>query len=117
MGQEDAVAGIVLFLGIGFGLFSSPNMAAVMGSVSQKHYGTASSLVATMRTQGMLVSMAIVTVVLAHHLGDQPVNTENIARFVQSMQLSLVVFSIISTVGIAFSLGRISRRTLPAQPD
>lgn len=113
IGQDTPIEGIIVvlvILGMGFGLFSSPNMSAIMSSVASKHYGTASSLVATMRTQGMLVSMATVTVILSHYLGDQPVTTENIAFFIKSMQLSLILFSFMSLVGIGFSLGRVGSK-------
>jgi EmrB/QacA subfamily drug resistance transporter len=113
IGQDTPIEGIIVvmvILGMGFGLFSSPNMSAIMSSVASKHYGTASSLVATMRTQGMLVSMATVTVILAHYLEDQPVTAENIAFFIKSMQLSLTLFSLMSLVGIGFSLGRVRTR-------
>ena len=36
-------------VGLGFGIFSSPNTTAVMSSVGQEHYGIAASLLATMR--------------------------------------------------------------------
>jgi hypothetical protein len=102
----------MFLLGVGFALFSSPNMSAIMSSVAPRYYGTASSLVATMRTQGMLVSMAIVTVVLAHYLADQPVTDQNIVLFIKSMQLSLATFSVMSLVGIGFSLGRIKPKKI-----
>ncbi len=104
------VIAVMVVLGIGFGLFSSPNMSAIMSSVTPRYYGTASSLMATMRTQGMLVSMAVVTVILTHYLKDQPVTTGNITLFVKSMQWSLALFSGMSLVGIVFSLGRMKTR-------
>ena len=69
-------------------------------------------MVATMRTQGMLFSMAIVTVTLAHYLKDQPVNAGNIVSFIKSMHLSLILFSIMSLVGIGFSLGSLKSKSV-----
>ena len=97
---------ILILLGIGFALFSSPNMTAIMSSVEPRYYGTASSMVATMRTQGMLVSMAIVTVIISHYLGDQSVTLENMGQFMKSMQMSLLIYTGMGLVGIGFSLGR-----------
>lgn len=102
--------GLILFnlvlLGVGFGLFTSPNMSAIMSSVTPKYYGTASSMVATMRTQGMLVSMAVVTVILSLYLGDQSVGEGNMPQFMKSMQVSLRVYSVMGVAGILFSMGK-----------
>ena len=97
---------ILILLGIGFGFFSSPNMTAIMSSVRPKYYGTASSMVGTMRTQGMLVSMAIVTLIITHYLGDQPVTPETMDGFIKSMQMSFRIYTAMGLVGIVFSLGR-----------
>lgn len=97
---------ILILQGIGFGLFSTPNMNAIMSSVQPRYYGIASSMVGTMRTQGMLVSMAIVTVIITHYMGDQAVTPDNMGHFIKSMQISLRIYSIMGVVGIAFSLGR-----------
>jgi MFS family permease len=43
------IIGAQIVLGLGFGLFSSPNTNAIMGSVERKFYGLASGSVATMR--------------------------------------------------------------------
>jgi EmrB/QacA subfamily drug resistance transporter len=59
----------LLVLGLGFGLFSSPNTNAVMGSVERSFYGTASATLATMRLTGQMFSMAIATVMLALLVG------------------------------------------------
>jgi len=42
----------LLFLGFGFGLFSSPNPNAVMSSIEGNYYGVASGIVGTMRLLG-----------------------------------------------------------------
>jgi len=97
---------MLILQGIGFGLFSTPNMNAIMSSVQPRYYGTASSMVGTMRTQGMLVSMATVTVIITHYLGDQAVTPENMGQFMKSMQMSLRIYTGMGLAGIIFSLGR-----------
>ena len=61
------IAGVLLLLGFGYALFSSPNMNAIMSSVGKRHFGIASGAVATMRTIGITLSMAISTLVFSHH--------------------------------------------------
>jgi EmrB/QacA subfamily drug resistance transporter len=53
------------FLGIGFGLFSSPNTRAVMSSVERKKLGVASGTLSTMRATGQSVGLALATAVIA----------------------------------------------------
>lgn len=101
------IMGMLAVMGIGFAIFSSPNTTAVMGSVAPRHYGVASSLVATMRTSGMLTSMTIVTVIFSHFLGNHPVGPANLGAFLHSMQLALAVFCGLCVVGVFFSLVRV----------
>lgn len=101
----------LILLGIGFGLFSSPNLSAIMSSVSSRYYGTASSMVATMRTQGMLVSMAVVTVVISSHLGDRAVTADTLPGFMASMRTALFIYTGMGGVGILLSMSR--RRQTP----
>lgn len=110
LGEDASLAmiGIVLsLLGLGFGLFSTPNMTAIMGCVTPRHYGVASSMIATMRAAGMLTSMTLITVILSIFLGDAPVSAENRPAFLAAMHTALIAFSALSFVGILFSLGRL----------
>ncbi len=100
------IAGTLVMLGIGFALFSSPNMNAIMGAVSPRHYGTASGTVATMRLIGQMVSMALVTVIFSMMIGKTAISPTNYEQFLKSMQFCLVIFTGLCTVGIAFSLFR-----------
>lgn len=52
--------GIVLFImGIGNGLFASPNTASIMNSVPQEHRGAASGMRATIQNSAQTISLAI----------------------------------------------------------
>ncbi|MHA1198705.1 MAG: MFS transporter [Candidatus Heimdallarchaeaceae archaeon] len=59
----------LLFGGIGFGLFSSPNANSIMSSVPKKMYGMASALVGTMRTIGQSISLGFATLMFSVILG------------------------------------------------
>jgi MFS family permease len=50
---------ILILLGLGMGMFNSPNMAAVMNSVPAKYRGVASGMRATIQNSGMLLSMSL----------------------------------------------------------
>ena len=97
---------VMILLGMSLGLFSTPNMTAIMNSVGPKHQGIASSLVSTMRTTGMLFSTTAIAVILSIYLGDQSVTRDNIPEFVGSMQTSLYLFSALSLLGTIFSMAK-----------
>jgi len=104
------IAGTLVMLGIGFAFFSSPNMNAIMGSVSKRYYGTASGTVATMRLIGQMMSMSMVTVVFSIKIGKTVITDANYGRFLESMGISLNIFTVLCIMGIFFSLFRGSMR-------
>ena len=100
------ITGNLILLGLGFALFSSPNMSAIMGAVDKKDYGLASGTVATMRLLGQMTSMAIATVVLTYFVGHHVIEPANYDRFMDSVQMVFSVSAILCTVGIYFSMFR-----------
>jgi EmrB/QacA subfamily drug resistance transporter len=99
------VACLVL-LGAGFGLFSSPNTNAVMGSVEKRSYGVASATLATMRLVGQMLSMGMASLVLALFVGREAVGPEQAARFVAGMRAAFVLFALLCVAGVFASLAR-----------
>lgn len=93
-------------LGVGFALFSSPNSNAVMSSVEKKLYGVASSTLGTMRLTGQAISMAIVTLILAFHLGNAELSKANAGMFIVSARTSFLIFTVLCFGGIFASLAR-----------
>jgi EmrB/QacA subfamily drug resistance transporter len=74
LNAESPVSDIVLrltMLGIGFGLFSSPNTRAVMSSVEGSKLGVAAGTLSTMRATGQSVGLATATAVIATSLPPQ----------------------------------------------
>ncbi len=104
---------ILIMLGFGFALFSSPNMSAIMGSVDKKFYGIASGTVATMRLLGQMISMAIAMVVFAVIIGRVEIDPSNYASFLKSVKFSFVIFTTMCVVGIYFSFTRGELRSVP----
>jgi len=58
------VAWRLALVGLGSGLFQSPNNSAVMGSVPPPHLGIASGILAAMRNVGMVLGIAVAGAVL-----------------------------------------------------
>jgi EmrB/QacA subfamily drug resistance transporter len=102
------IMGMLALMGVGFGLFSSPNTTTVMSSVPPRSYGIASSFLATMRTMGMLCSMTIITLVFKHFMGDHPVSAETRSSFLASMHLCMMIFCFLCVAGVLCSMVRLN---------
>ena len=97
---------VLSFMGIGFALFSSPNMNAIMGSVHPAQYGVAAAISSTMRTLGMMVSMGISTVLFAFMLGNAVIEPATYPVFLKTARLCFLMFACMCACGMYFSLAR-----------
>lgn len=107
--NETAVSyiGVVLgLLGLGFGMFSSPNTNAIMGSVEKRYIGLASGTVATMRLVGQMLSMGIATMVIHVFIGTGTINASNHKQFILSASVTFAIFVALSVLGVWASLAR-----------
>jgi len=100
------VVGILGILGIGLGLFSSPNTNAIMGSVERTSYGVASGTLGTMRLGGQMLSMGIAMMVLAIFVGNVQITPALYPAFLEGMKISMVISAVMCIAGIFFSLVR-----------
>jgi MFS family permease len=99
--------GLVLgFLGLGFALFSSPNVSVIMGSVEVRYLGIASSINSSVRTLGMMASMTIITIIFSMTMAGQAVSVETQPAFLQSMRIALLAFCGLCGLGIFCSTAR-----------
>ncbi|MDD4566201.1 MAG: MFS transporter [Eubacteriales bacterium] len=96
----------LIVVGVGFAFFSSPNTNAVMACVEKKDYSVASSILATMRSIGHSMSMAIVTFIISRQMGTATLNDAEPGQIVDTMHIAFIVFTIICAVGIFVSLKR-----------
>ncbi len=108
---------IMILLGAGYGLFSSPNTNAVMGSVGKESFGVAAGTLATMRFVGQSFSLAIVTSVLLRFIpsgkliiGSGTINVP-MNQFLLGLSAAFIVLSAISAVGALISLVRGPQQT------
>jgi MFS family permease len=102
-------------LGVGFGLFSSPNTNAVMGSVERRDLGVASATVGTMRLTGQLLSMGIVMAALASLLGAAAVTPALAEPFLAATRGCYAVFAALCVAGVFASLARGAVRYSPSR--
>lgn len=96
----------LLLLGLGLGLFVSPNTKLIMGAVDKKYYGVSSALTGTMRQLGQFLSMAIVMVIFTFTIGKAEITPAYYDALLTGTKISFIVFGLISFSGIFFSLAR-----------
>jgi EmrB/QacA subfamily drug resistance transporter len=102
----NSITANLMLLGLGLGLFTSPNTNAIMSSVERKFLGIASATVATMRLIGQILSMAVVMLVLSILLGRVEITPDYYSLFVRSARVTFSIFAALCLVGIFASLGR-----------
>jgi EmrB/QacA subfamily drug resistance transporter len=114
LGENTSITLIIVVLivvGLGFSLFSSPNMNTIMSSVPKHQYGLASGISSTMRVFGQMVSMTIATLLFALFFGKNKVAEISMPVFMTTVSILFIIFAAICAVGIWFSYqrGNISR--------
>jgi EmrB/QacA subfamily drug resistance transporter len=91
--------------GIGFGLFSTPNNSAIMGSVDKQEVGVASASMNLSRTVGNLFGMSLVNLMIHHFIGNVQISSsmkpELMLTILSALQVSLC-FVIAATLFSAF---------------
>ncbi|MGE1063202.1 MFS transporter [Megasphaera paucivorans] len=98
-----AVMLCLVIIGGGFSLFTAPNNNAIMSAVPKSFYGTASSVLGTVRLIGQVFSVAIVTLVLSR------TSTENVMGnelLMENIRFAFFVFTILCVIGIFPSMKR-----------
>ena len=100
------IVALLLWVGLGFAFFSSPNMNTIMSSVQKNQLGLASGSAATMRVVGQIVSMTIATLFFAGMMGNQAIESVPGNLFLKAMKWGFITFSFISVAGIWFSYSR-----------
>ena len=96
------IIAIMVFQGLGFAMFSAPNIALIMNSVSPEERGLASALSAVMRTLGMVISMFIVTAFLSIQLGDGTIG-DRPGEFLSVMSWSFIIFAVLTAFGVVLA--------------
>lgn len=85
------IGGSLLLIGLGFGLFSSPNNNAIMGAVNSRELGVASASMNLARTIGNLIGMSLVNLLVHIYLGDGHINNSQYPQLLQIISLSLYI--------------------------
>jgi MFS family permease len=109
------VAGLAV-LGLGFGLFSSPNTNAVMGAVDNRSYGLASATLGTMRLSGQTLSAGLTMMLFSLFLGRSPIVPDLYPVFLAAVRSAFVLYALLCAIGVFASLARGKRGLKTACP-
>lgn len=101
---------MLVLLGLGFGIFSSPNTNVVMSSVDKKDYGLASATLGTMRLTGQSFSMGIAIMAISLMVGNVQLSSSANVELISSMRITFVIFFILCVFGIYASSVRDKRK-------
>lgn len=101
------IAIVMAAVGFGFGIFSSPNVNIIMGSVQKRYYGLASATTGTARLIGQAMSLAIATMAIHAHMGDEKMSVENSDLFLASMKTAFFIFAALCAAGVYTSASKI----------
>jgi EmrB/QacA subfamily drug resistance transporter len=100
------IVGVLMLIGFGFALFSSPNTNAVMSSIDRRFYGVGSATLGTMRLTGQMLSMGIATVIFAIHIGRAAITPEYYPQFLSGLTKAFTLFAALCFCGVFASLAR-----------
>jgi hypothetical protein len=96
------IAVSLAIIGLGVGMFVSPNNSALMGSAPRARQGIASGVLATARNAGMVMGVGISGAVLTTVM----TNAGGGSGLAQGVRAALFVAAGLSTLGAATSLVR-----------
>ncbi|WP_319763439.1 MFS transporter [Maridesulfovibrio sp.] len=97
-------------LGVGYALFSSPNMIILMSSVPPSRYGFASAISGGLRTLGMVFSMVIIAIFISTIMGKAPVSPESAAEYLTVMRYSLTSLSGLCGFAVLISIRAVLKK-------
>lgn len=83
------IASSLLLIGIGFGLFSTPNNNAIMGSAKPQEVGVASASMNLARTIGNLLGMSLVNLMVHYYLGNAQFTPEQNPALIKTVEMAL----------------------------
>jgi hypothetical protein len=100
------VAAALALVGLGSGLFTSPNNSSIMGAAPRERQGTAAGLLAEARNVGMLAGIAAAGTLFAALGGGKPGEAASGAAFEAAFQGTLLTAAGLAAAGVVLSAVR-----------
>ncbi len=100
---------VLVILGTGFALFSSPNVNVIMGSVEKRYLGMASATTGTMRLTGQSFSMGITMMMTSLFVGETQMTPDVYPLFMKCVHYTFAIFAVLCMLGVYTSSIRSNR--------
>lgn len=100
------LAAVLALLGLGFGIFSSPNTNVIMSSVTQQNYSMASATTGTMRLTGQAFSMGVAMIAISITIGEARLSPALSSELILSLKITFVICALLCAVGVYTSSAR-----------
>ncbi len=100
------IGGSLAVIGLGFGLFSTPNNSAILGSVKEQEVGVASASMNLSRTIGNLIGMSLVNLMMHYYIGDTTFTPEQNPALMSTVSLALMMSLSFVTIACLLSAVR-----------
>ncbi len=117
IGMNSSTAFVATGLGIigtGFGVFSTPNSSALMGSVTKGQRAITSGILSTTRNMGISIGVAISTALFAYFNQKYSMLGSEAESFVASFHNVIVISTVLSLLGLPFCLVRGNHNSNPS---
>lgn len=97
--------------GLGFSLFSSPNINSMMGAVMPSQYGIASGVNSMVRVVGQLTSMIMVTLMMSLFIGSTEIAPENYEQLAVVVNYTFTIAAVLCFLGFVVLAPGMKRRS------
>jgi MFS family permease len=107
-------SGCLMCLGLGFGMFTTPNNNAALSSVEIERLGIASALLNLSRTIGNMIGTAMMLLLVSAIIGDAKIEPSQYDSLLQVIHFALALSCLYTIFGAYFSYTRGNIRTTSA---
>jgi EmrB/QacA subfamily drug resistance transporter len=97
------IAAALMVIGLGHGLFSTPNNSAALGAIPESRLGIASALLNQSRLIGQLLGTAIVSLLLALNIGNHVIDETHFASLLRVTQVTIGLSFLFAIAAAYFS--------------
>ena len=102
----------LLIIGLGFGLFSTPNNSSAMGAVPEDRLGVAASLLGLARVTGNMLGTAVLLLMMQRYIGDQNIEEAQFPALLVVTKISMAFSLLLAIGGAYFSFNRNKQATM-----
>lgn len=109
--SQSHIASMLLLMGLGFGLFSSPNNNAALSVVPPERLGVGSAILNISRAMGNMLGMAVVVLLFNLMIGNAQLEPEQYPQLMKVLKISFLICAGYTLVAAITSWRRGAMRT------